>query len=139
MPIIDPPIAVPEGAVLVRVPASDRSWVRGLPAVPGGHVLTVTVSHPALLPVPVDALVAGGYRIAGVPERAGAEHTTGGSSDVGGRSTVDVLVPVEVQERYPAWWRDLLGRADRAFDLRLGPVVRVLAAELALHLRSPAS
>lgn len=117
-----------DGSVLVRVTASDRGWPGRLPAVPGGMVLTVTVGHPDLLPVVVDDLVSGGYRIAGVA----SEHRPVGRN-------VDVLVPVELRLGHPDWWNTLVGDAERVFDLRLGPVMRVLAAEIDLHLRALAA
>jgi hypothetical protein len=120
-----PPPALTDGSVLVRVAAPDRSWARRLPPVPAGHTLTVTVGHPDLLPVPADDLLGSGYRIVGVA----AEHRPVGW-------TIDVLVPAEVRAADPDWWRELLGVAERVFDLRLGPVQRVLAAELDLHLRA---
>ena len=117
-----------DGSVLVRVTARDHTWPRQLPAVPGDAVLTVTVGHPDLLPVAVDDLVSGGYRIAGVA----SEHRPVGRN-------VDVLVPADLRTRYPDWWQALAGNAERVFDLRLGPVLRVLAAELDLHLRALAA
>lgn len=117
-----------DGSVLVRVTALDRTWPRRLPAVPGGLVLTVTVGHPDLLPVAVDDLVSGGYRIAGVA----SERRPVGRS-------VDVLVPAELRTAHPEWWARFGGQAERVFDLRLGPVLRVLAAEIDLHLRALAT
>jgi hypothetical protein len=120
--------AVPiDGTVLVRLSAPDRSWARRLPPVPADRTLTVTVGHPALLPVPVDDLIAGGYRIVGV---AAAHRPVG--------RTVDVLVPADLHRDHPTWWRELQRSAERVFDLRHGPVQRVLAAELDLHLRESA-
>jgi hypothetical protein len=121
-----PPVPeITDSSVLVRIPAPDRSWAATLPAVPDDHVLTVTLGHPRLLRMPVDDLVAAGYRIAGVA----SEHRPIGDC-------VDVLVPESLRLLHPAWWRDLVHRADRVFDLRLGPVQQVLAAELALHARA---
>ncbi|GGI05106.1 hypothetical protein [Egicoccus halophilus] len=117
-----------EGSVLVRVTARDRGWARRLPTVPEAAELTVTVGHPELLPVDVDDLLAGGYRIAGV---AAAHRPVG--------RNVDVLVPLGLRERHEDWFRDLLAGAERVFDLRLGPVQRVLAAEIQLHLRALAT
>jgi hypothetical protein len=114
-----------EGAVLVRLAALDRTWATALPRVPDGRVLTVTVGHPDLVPVPADDLTAAGYRIAGV---ASARRPVG--------STIDVLVPHDLRVRHPGWWRALAQHAIRIFDLRMGPVRVVLAAELELHLRA---
>jgi hypothetical protein len=117
--------ALRDGAVIVRVTATDRAWAAGLPPVPDGRRLTVSVGHPSLLPVPIDELVARGYRIVGVA----AEHRPIGLN-------VDVLVPPDLRAEQPGWWTALLERAERVFDLRLGPVRHVLAAELALHVRA---
>jgi hypothetical protein len=114
-----------EGAVLVRLAARDRSWAASLPPVPEDRVLTVTVGHPDLVPVPADDLVGAGYRIAGV---ASARRPVG--------FTIDVLVPRDLRCGHPAWWRALARQSLRIFDLRMGPVRVVLAAELELHLRA---
>jgi hypothetical protein len=120
------PTATPtEGALLVRIPAPDRGWVGMLPAAPAGTTLTVTVGHVGLLPVPVDDLIGAGYRIVG---GAAADRPVGLS--------VDVLVPRHVRVGHPEWFAGLRARAGRVFDLRHGPVLRVLAAEIELHLRA---
>ena len=125
-----PPTAVPgdvdvDGALLVRVPATDRTWVAGVPAVPGPWTLTVTVGHADLLPVAVDDLVRAGYRLAGVT----AQRASSGL-------IIDILVPADLRQRRPDWWASLVSRADRVFDLRHGPVQYVLANEIELHLRA---
>lgn len=120
-----PPLPVSEGTVLVRLPAHGRGWVDTLPPVPDGTSLTVTVGHPDLLPVADDALARAGYRVVGVA----SEHRPIGLA-------VDVLVPASVRASEPQWWLDVLARADRVFDLRMGPVQHVLAAELAMHARA---
>lgn len=114
--------ALPDGTLLVRVPVTDRSWARTLPRVPAGRTCTVTVGQADLAPVAADDLVASGYRIVGVA----ADHRPLGL-------LVDVCVPPDLRAAHPAWWADIAGRADRIFDPRMGPVARVLAAELALH------
>ncbi len=118
---------LPEGTLLVRVPAADRGWARRLPRVPEGQALTVTVGSAELVPVPADDLVAGGYRIVGVA----ADHRPLGL-------LVDLCVPPDLRARNPRWWTELVALADRVFDPRLGPVARVLAAELDLHRRAVA-
>jgi hypothetical protein len=114
---------VQDGAVLVRLRADGPDWAARLPAAPTSRVLTVTVGHPSLVPVPVDDLVSGGYRIVGVAE---------GDRPVG--ACVDVYVPADLRVREPEWWGRLSARAERVFDLRMGPVWAVLGAELELHL-----
>lgn len=111
-----------DGTVLVRIPVPGRTWLRLLPPVPAGWTLTVTLGTADLGPVPADDLVACGYRIAGV---APGDHPPG--------RIVDVLVPPEVRTAHPDWWASLRVLADRLFDLRMGPVQAVLAAELSLH------
>lgn len=118
-------LAPPPGAVLVRVRADGPSWIDRVPAVPAGHVVTVSVSDPTLRGVASEDLLRCGYRIVGVhPWRAATD----------GHAAVDLLVTAPLVEAAPAWWRALLAVADRAFDLRLGPVQRVLGQEIALHL-----
>jgi hypothetical protein len=112
----------PEGAVLVRVPAEGPEWAARLPVVPTATVLTVTVNDASLVPVPVDDLIAGGYRIVGV---AGRDRPV---------RCVDVLVPAALREAEPIWWEALRGMAARVFDLRMGPVLAVLGEELDRHL-----
>jgi hypothetical protein len=114
-----------DGAALVRLPARSRAWPATLPRVPAGRVLTVTVGHPDLVPVPADDLQAQGYRIVGVADD---------SATIG--HVVDVLVPAAVREHAPDWWAGLRALAERVFDLRMGPVRMVLARELDQHLRA---
>lgn len=115
---------LPEDAVLLRLPVVDRGWPSQLPAPPRGTRVTVTVGQAELLPDPADASDRG-YLVVGAASDA---------RPIG--AVVDVLVPRALQEDAPAWWQDLLARAHRAFDLRLGPVQQVLGAELALHARA---
>lgn len=120
------PPPVTDGDVLVRLPAPDAAWAATLPAAPGGHLLTLTLGHPSLLPEAGGAGLPTGYRLVGV---ASEQRPIG--------RTVDVYVPAMVRDDHPEWWRSVLERAERVFDLRLGPVQQVLAAELALHTRAP--
>lgn len=113
-----------DGAVIVRLRAPDRSWISQLPVVPGELTLTVTVGRSDLLPVPVDELAGRGYRLVGVA----AEHRPIGP-------TVDILVPIRLREQRPDWWAQLAPLAERVFDLRMGPVRQLLAAEIDLHVR----
>ncbi len=122
MPVTAPPL--PDGAVLLRVPVRDPAWPQALPEVPDGAQVTVTVGRFELLP---DLTVASarGYLV------VGAASDTRPIGDV-----VDLLVLPELREAAQTWWEELLGRSHRAFDLRHGPVQRVLASELAMHARS---
>lgn len=119
------PSPVTDGDVLVRLPATTGDWAATLPPVPQGAVLTVTLGHPALLPGPGQGPLPRGYRIVGVATER---------RPIGRR--VDVFVPVAMRIEHPDWWEATLRQAERVFDLRLGPVQRVLAAELELHTRA---
>lgn len=120
------PPPVTDGDVLVRLPARDAAWPATLPAAPPGHLLTLTLGHPSLLPGPRGVGLPAGYRLVGV---ASKERPIG--------RTVAIYVPAALRNDHPGWWRSLLHQAERVFDLQLGPVQRVLAAELALHAGSP--
>jgi hypothetical protein len=111
--------------VLLRLPAEDRAWAQTLPRVPGGAKVTVTLGHPDLVPEDPTLLWAAGYHVVGVASEA---------RPIG--AVVDLLVPAELREAAPDWWQQVLSRARRAFDLRLGPVLSVLEAELAMHRRA---
>jgi hypothetical protein len=111
-----------QGAVLVRLPVPDGAWVATLPPVPAGWTLTVSIGHPALLPIARDDLLARGYQVVGVAtDRAPV-----------GRS-VDVLVPGALRAAEPRWWQAFGRHATRIFDLRMGPVQALLGSQLALH------
>lgn len=122
MAVTAPPL--PEGGVLLRLPASGPGWPDLLPVVPAGHVVTVTVGRPGLLPDEAHA-TARGYRVVGAASEA---------RPIG--DVVDLLVPRALREAAPGWWAPVLADASRAFDLSLGPVLTVLGAELALHAQA---
>lgn len=113
----------PPGAVLVRTRATGPGWVTGLPVVPTGHLVTASVGDPRLREVPAADLLATGYRVVGVHAATEAD-----------RWSVDLLVRADLVAAHPRWWQHLVAVADRAFDLRHGPVQRVLGREIALHL-----
>lgn len=113
---------LPEDAKLVRVAATDASWVRRIPPVPGDATITVTCGDAGLAAAPADDLVAHGLRIAGVLTRG----------PVGG-GFVDLLVPDTIVRAHPSWWRQLQQIAARTFSLAHGPVHVVFADVLSLH------
>jgi hypothetical protein len=122
MRIADVP-RVPPGSVLLRVVADDASWIERVPPVPTGHVVPVTVDGPALARVPVDELVARGYRIrATVP------------APMDGHGAVDLLVLPRLRSEHPGWWADACAAADRLFDLELGPVRLLFTPTLREHV-----
>ena len=120
-----PPLLLPEGALLVRVTATGPAWVGSLPEVPAGAEVTVTLGRPELLPVDTGAVRSRGYRIVG---------TASATRPIG--DVVDLLVPSELRSGAPGWWAQLRDGAERVFDLALGPVQRMLHAELALHVHA---
>lgn len=111
--------------VLIRLSAGSRRWPDTLPPVPGSRVLTISVGHPRLLPLDSAGLETLGYRVVGV---AVAHRPIG--------ATIDILVPRSLVVAEPGWVGVLRSRAERVFDLRMGPVQQVLAAELAVHRRA---
>lgn len=117
-------LPIAEGDLLVRLRVTGRdapAWANGLPGVPDGALLTVTLGHPGLADVTLE-LLARGYRVVGVADE---QHAIG--------PLVDILVPQRTREADPAWWQALLPLAERVFDLRHGPVRMVLAPELERH------
>ena len=109
-----------DGSVVVRVDASRPGWELALPSVPGTRV-AVTVGAADLADARAE-LAARGYDLAGVvPAVRGGLHA-------------DVLVPAALRADEPRWFASLLLPAARVFDLRFGPVVSVLRAELELLL-----
>lgn len=121
----DRPAPTPAAAVLVRVFAHGPLWHRTLPPVPGDAPVTVTVSDRRLVADEDDAPPdRGGYRVTGVVSVLRPE----GSGDV-----VDLLVTPELREQHPDWWAELAERASRIFDLRFGPVRKLLGPALRLH------
>lgn len=120
--MFDDALAAPAGSALVRVHADGPEWIDRLPPVPAGHVVTVSLGSRAQASVTDDALAATGYRIVG-PQPSTSLPTA-----------VELLVTGELMAIDPAWWSRLLGVADQAFDLRLGPVQLVMGNHLPVHL-----
>jgi hypothetical protein len=102
----------PPATVLVRIVPSGAGWTGGLPPVPPGRVVTVSVNAPDLLPDRT-RLEARGYTFAGLRPAPLVSP---------GARVADVLVPVDVAEAEPRWWGELVLLADRVFHLALGPV-----------------
>lgn len=110
-----------DGALLVRIAASDADWVQSLPPVPPGWGLTVSLAGPAR-DREAEALTARGYRLVGeLPDR-------------GAPRTADVLVPEGLRERERPWWWSFLLLAERVFDPRMGPVLALLGPVLQRHM-----
>lgn len=120
--VMDEGLAAPAGSALVRVLCDDASWIQRLPPVPDDQVVTVAVGRREQALVSDDDLAATGYRIVG-PQPATSLP-----------SAVELLVPGALMAAHPAWWSRVLGVADQAFDLRLGPVQLVMGNHLPVHL-----
>ncbi len=120
-----PPLLLPTGALLVRLPAAGPTWADTLPGLPEGVEVTVTLGRSELLPIDTGPLRQRGYRVIGA---ASARRPIG--------DVVDLLVTDEVRDAAPGWWSALLTRAERVFDLSMGPVQRMLQPELAVHVRA---
>lgn len=118
----DDGLAAPTGAALVRVLATDGTWIHRLPDVPGDHIVTVSIGARAHRDVADLDLLRSGYRIVG-------PHPSSRLPEA-----VELLVPAELMAPHPAWWRSLLEVADQAFDLRLGPVQMIMGNHLTPHL-----
>ena len=113
-----------EGPVLVRIDAGDARWVHGLPSLPDGLRVSVTVGD-ASLRADEDELRVRGYDLIDVvPGRRPGRHA-------------DLLVPNTLRDDHARWFAALLLVADRVFDLRFGPVQIVLHDELVAHLPTP--
>lgn len=113
-------VGAPAGSVLVRILAVDEHGPAvPLPPVPHGDIVTITFggSHDDVMPLPLPP----GYRFAGTVAAAPA-------------GALDLLVPPRLRAR-TTWWRQIVDIADHVFDLRMGPVRRVLDDEVALHER----
>ena len=122
--VMDEALAPPAGSALVRVQCEDASWIGRLPPVPGPDTVTVSVGRAEQAQVSDADLARTGYRI------VGSQPTTSLPS------AVELLVPGALMADHPAWWSRLLGVADQAFDLRLGPVQLVMGNHLPVHLAS---
>ena len=119
-----PPARPAEGPVLVRVAATEVDWVRGLPNVPAGARVGVTVGDAGLRGW-ADELAMRGYDLIDVvPGRRPGEHA-------------DLLVTAALRDEHPRWFSSLLLVAARVFDLRFGPVHVALHDELVAHLPAP--
>lgn len=108
---------VPAGSVLVRVAISGGTFSLPRAPVRGAVTATVGIGTPSDL---VTSVSRSGYRLAG--------ETTGARAGI-----VDLLVSPDLRDTEPGWWGELTQRAERVFDLRMGPVAHLLDDELALH------
>ena len=106
--------ASPPAGAIVRVACDNAGWARALPAVPAGGTVTVSLVHAASAEQRAQ-LEARGYRLVGVFPSMLADPDS---------AVADLLVPEELIEDHPAWWRDLTAGALRVYSLQHGPVRR---------------
>lgn len=118
----DDGLAAPAGAALVRVLARGGEWIHRLPDVPAGGTVTVSIGTTAHRDVADLDLLRSGYRVVGPHPRSRLPEG------------VELLVTAEMMAAHPQWWQAVLRVADKAFDLRLGPVQLVMGNHLTPHL-----
>lgn len=117
------PVRPADGPVLVRIDASAEGWARGLPSVPDGLRVSVTVGDPSVTGA-ASELAARGYDLIGsVAGRRPGAHA-------------DLLIEASLRDDQPRWFAALLLVAERVFDLRFGPARLALRDELVAHLPS---
>lgn len=115
--------AAPDGA-LVRLAVRGDRWAEAIPPVPDAFGVSVSFSCEEAVDLHGAALALLGYRV--VPRPCG-----GGGA--GSAAHADFLVPRALQDAHPTWWRALLGRAERAYDLAFGPVAAMLEPVVGAH------
>jgi hypothetical protein len=109
-------------AVLARVPVSAERWAEALPPAPADAVVTMSFSSPAVLADHAEALQLLGYRVLDAPSLPSEERVAW------------MLVGRDVIENRRPWWEAVRCHADRVYDLRFGPALRLLDAIVAAHL-----
>jgi hypothetical protein len=111
-------------SVLVRIqPDAEGNWLDSLPAVPDGAIVSVSATS-ALITEHAEALGALGYVVAGAFPTGGGDTVT---------DLVDLVVPTDLIEDDPGWWRHVRAIAWRALPVMHGPVARVHAQLLGRH------
>lgn len=106
--------------------AVDAAWPDRLPAVPPGHLVSVTVSTPSMA-ARWPEIEARGYRFAGevaAPLLVRATEVT---------DVVDIVVDQSLIDEDPLWWRSLARHAWHTFPLAFGPVLHVFSDVLDVH------
>lgn len=133
------PAAGVDGA-LVRLVVTGDDWAESIPPVPRGHEVTVSFSSASSALAHADALEALGYRLVGIQPLSctcppGAQDCGAGHPRSLGIAVADFLVSQPLLEAHPSWWRAMADQADRAFNLAMGPVQRLLDSVLRTHAR----
>lgn len=111
-----------DSGALLRLPVEESRWTEEVPPVPAGRSVTVSLRSPDRLRDRA-ALELLGYRV--VSARPVSTR---------GDAVADFLVPQDMPDAHPRWWRALRVQAVNAFDLSFGPVQQALADVVRLHL-----
>lgn len=115
----------PAGALLLRIEVAAINDLSALPRVPAPHSVSVSVSDAHVRSrLDDDNLATLGYRVVGMHQAR-----PGGPS-------VEALLLLRspLLDAHPTWARELMRRADRAYDGDLGPVQAVFASVFQRHL-----
>ena len=110
--------------MLVRFVVPAGPWAEDLPPVPDGFAVTVTFGSPNVAHEHADALALLGYTVVELPPalQLNVSHIA------------DFLVPAELIERHPTYWRSVAERAARAYHLALGPAAALVADIVDVHV-----
>jgi hypothetical protein len=108
-------------SLCVEVCVEDATWIEDLPPTPANRHITLSFDSARFVARDQQTVEQLGYVSVGV-------GTVGHVRDV-----AHLLVPVEIVNDHPRWWRALLDLAQRVYDLRFGPVQLALRDVLARH------
>ena len=106
--------ASPPAAAVVRVACGAPGWALSLPAVPPGGTVTVSLGSSTTADERA-GLESRGYRLVGVFPSMLTDPQT---------AVADLLVPEELIEGHPRWWREVTAQALGVYSLHHGPVRR---------------
>lgn len=120
-PLRSPSPQMPNEGVLLRCAVDDGPWAEEVPPAPGRAPVTVSLSDADAHAHHAEPLRNLGYVVVTHPV------------PVRGVAVADFLVTTDTAHAHRDWYVALAKRADRAFDLRMGPVVASLAAVLGAH------
>ena len=108
-------------SLCVEVCVEDATWIEDLPPAPANRHITLSFDSARFMARDQRAVEQLGYVTVGV-------GTVGHVQDV-----AHLLIPLEIVNAHPRWWRALLDLAQRVYDLRFGPVQLALREVLARH------
>ena len=108
-------------SLCVEVRVEDATWIEDLPPAPANRHITLSFDSARYVARDQQTVEQLGYVNVGV-------GTVSHVSDV-----VHLLVPLQIVNDHPRWWRALLDLSHRVYDLRFGPVQLALREVLARH------